>query len=53
MSKVSKVGRESSQAQYYQSWQNKSSVQRYECKTCHQTFTETKGTIFIGTDTGE
>lgn len=21
-------------------------VQRYECKTCHQTFTETKGTMF-------
>lgn len=21
-------------------------VQRYECKTCHQTFTETKGTLF-------
>ncbi|NUM46768.1 MAG: IS1 family transposase [Anaerolineales bacterium] len=24
----------------------KAGVQRYECKTCHQTFTETKGTLF-------
>lgn len=24
----------------------KAGVQRYECKTCHQTFTETKGTMF-------
>lgn len=24
----------------------KRGVQRYECKTCHQTFTETKGTLF-------
>jgi transposase-like protein len=24
----------------------KAGIQRYECKTCHQTFTETKGTLF-------
>lgn len=24
----------------------KAGVQRYECKTCHQTFTKTKGTMF-------
>ena len=24
----------------------KAGVQRYECKTCHQTFTETKGSMF-------
>jgi len=24
----------------------KAGVQRYECKTCHQTFAETKGTLF-------
>lgn len=26
----------------------KAGVQRYECKTCGQTFTETKGTLFYG-----
>jgi len=26
--------------------ETKAGVQRYECKTCHQTFTETKGTLF-------
>jgi len=28
-------------------------VQRYECKTCHTTFTETKGTIFYGCHTSQ
>ena len=26
----------------------KAGRQRYQCKTCHKTFTETKGTIFYG-----
>lgn len=26
----------------------KAGVQRYECTTCHRTFTETKGTLFYG-----
>jgi transposase-like protein len=26
----------------------KAGVQRYECKTCHRTFTETTGTLFYG-----
>jgi transposase-like protein len=29
----------------------KAGVQRYQCKTCHQTFTETKGTPFYGCKT--
>jgi transposase-like protein len=28
-------------------------VQRYQCRTCQQTFTETTGTIFYGKHTGE
>ena len=31
----------------------KAGRQRYQCKTCHKTFTETKGTIFYGRRTPE
>ena len=37
-----------SQRNIIKAGKTKAGVQRRECKTCHQTFTETKGTLFYG-----
>lgn len=37
-----------SQRNIIKAGKTKAGVQRYECKTCHHTFTETKGTLFYG-----
>jgi len=37
-----------SQRNIIKAGKTKTDVQRYECTTCHHTFTETKGTLFYG-----
>ncbi len=45
-SKYQKIEENPTKPKIIKAGKTKAGIQRYECKTCHQTFTETKGALF-------